>query len=462
MSHKGRSIEWRKVFEVFVVLWVLPTALFALAAARWPGLLPIGYYVLATLFVIQATMAYASALSALKSDAPFDPEKVRALPPVPKATFIVSAYLPNEVDIVEATLLNLLDNVRRPAGGIEVILAYNSSHYIEDIEARLRALALKRSELILANAHGSRSKSENLNYALQLASGKIIALFDADHLVAADCLERAWVHLAADADVVQGRCKIRNGGETAVTAMVEVEFEVIYGVAHQAKTRLFRTALFGGSDAYWRAEALKKTGFNGDMLTEDIDASLRALLDGWRIVHDRTIVSAELAPETLGNLWVQRRRWSQGWFQCSKKHQGAVLRSPHLPFRAKFIWTWLLMWRVAYDVTANLMFPIVAAYWIHEGAIEFPMTPFIWFALFFTMFSGPFESMVAFSVSAPPRVPFRRCLWYALMSFPYTLYKSLIHMAALRDEILGHRKWEVSPRAPSGHAAGSGEGGARP
>lgn len=447
MSRRGRSIEWSRVLEVFLVLWVLPTVLFALVAIRWPSVLNVGYHVLAGLFVLQATMAYVSAVSALGRDrSPADGVSKR-LPPVPKTTFIVSAYLPNEVDVIEATLLNLLEKVKRPAAGIEVILAYNSSHFIEDIETRLRALALARPELILANAHGSRSKSANLNYALKLASGEIIALFDADHLVAEDCLERAWVHLATGADVVQGRCKIRNGGETRLASMVEVEFEVIYGIAHHAKTLIFRTALFGGSDAYWRAEVLKSTGFSEELLTEDIDATLRALLAGRRFVHDRGIVSRELAPTTLGNLWVQRKRWAQGWFQCSRIHQGQVLRSRFLSARAKFLWTWLLVWREIYDVSANLLFPIVAAYWIHRGAIDFPMTPFIWFALGYTMLSGPFEGVVAFLVSSPPRLTPARCVQFALMAFPYTLFKSLVHMSALRDEMLGQRKWELSPRA---------------
>ena len=113
--------------------------------------------------------------------------KFRELPtakhiPVPKTTFIVSAYLPNELEVIEEALLNILERIQRPDAGIELILAYNTPQ-MERIEPRLRELAYKWPELILANAYGSRSKSENLNYALEIASGEMIVLLDADHLV---------------------------------------------------------------------------------------------------------------------------------------------------------------------------------------------------------------------------------------------------------------------------------------
>ncbi|MBF0121812.1 MAG: glycosyltransferase family 2 protein [Candidatus Omnitrophica bacterium] len=220
---------------------------------------------------------------------------------------MVSAYLPNELDVVEDTILNILQRVERPAMGIEVFLAYNTPH-MEPIELRLRELAYKWPELILANAYGSKSKSENLNYALDMASGEMIVLLDADHLVMPDCLASAWRWLDGGYSAVQGRCKIRNGKASLVSALVEVEFEAIYGISHHSKSWLFDSALFGGANGYWRASVIKKMKFRKDRLTEDIDLTLRATLEGNHLVHDRSIVSTELAPITVGGLWFQRKR----------------------------------------------------------------------------------------------------------------------------------------------------------
>jgi cellulose synthase/poly-beta-1,6-N-acetylglucosamine synthase-like glycosyltransferase len=427
-----------------LVLLVIPTFIFYLIGLRWPVFLNFAYYFLVWLFIFQAGLSYMYCFIAFRR------RRFRELPaakhlPIPKTTFIVSAYLPNEIEVIEDTLLNILERIQRPEGGIELILAYNTPQ-MEGIEPHLRELAYKWPELILANAYGSRSKSENLNYTLEIASGEMIVLLDADHLVSPDCLRRAWRWLDNGYNVVQGRCKIRNGRRSPISALVEVEFEGIYGVSHHAKSMLFDSTLFGGTNGYWRSSVIKKLKFDPDRLTEDIDTTLRAILQGEHIVHDRSIISTELAPETLRVFWFQRKRWAQGWFQCSVRYQMAILRSKFLNIFQKFMWTTLLMWRVIYDILSHFLFPVVFAFWLTRGKIELPMNSFIWFALFFVMLSGPFESLVAYKNASLPRASAWLYLYYAFFAFWYTLFKNMIQVVAIRDELLGKREWIVSMR----------------
>ncbi len=444
MAGQKRLIEWSKLIEVYILLLVIPCIIFYYLGLHYPAFLKFSYYFVLSLFICQAALSYIYSASAFKR------KRFKSLPTakherVPKTTFVVSAYLPNEAEVIEDTLVNILENVLRPADGIEVILAYNTP-LMEPLELRLRALAYKWPELILANAYGSKSKSQNLNYALEVASGEMIVLLDADHLVSAGCLSCAWRWLDEGYDIVQGRCKIRNGRNSLVAALVEVEFEAIYGVSHYAKSKLFDSALFGGTNGYWRSSVIKKIQFKEDRLTEDIDATLRAILAGYRIVHDRSIVSSELAPQTWSGLWFQRKRWAQGWFQCSMQHQWPIFRSRYLNIYQKFMWTTLLVWRVIYDVLGHLLLPIVIAFWISRGRIVLPMNNFIWFALFFTLLSGPFEAAVAYKNSFLPRAPVSSFLFYAFFTFPYTMFKNSIQVVAIRDELLGLREWVVSSR----------------
>jgi cellulose synthase/poly-beta-1,6-N-acetylglucosamine synthase-like glycosyltransferase len=441
---KKRSIEWNKIFEILFILLVIPTIIFYLIGLRWPAFLNHAYYFLVWLFILQSGLSYLYSLNAFRRG------KFKELPtakhiPVPKTTFIVSAYLPNELEVIEDTLLNILERIQRPDAGIELILAYNTPH-MEGIEPRLKELAYKWPELILANAYGSRSKSENLNYALEIASGEMIVLLDADHLVAVDCLRCAWRWLDEGYNVVQGRCKIRNGRKNMVSALIEVEFETIYGISHYAKSKLFNSTLFGGTNGYWRSSVIKKIKFDPGRLTEDIDATLRAILQGNHIVHDRSIISTELAPETMTGFWFQRKRWAQGWFQVSLKYQMAILKSKFLNISQKFMWTTLLMWRVVYDILSHLLFPVLFAFWLTRGKIEMPMNSFIWFSLFFVMLSGPFEAMVAYKNAALPRAPLWQYFYYAFLAFWFTLFKNTIQVVAIRDELSGKREWVVSQR----------------
>jgi hypothetical protein len=104
------------------------------------------------------------------------------------------------------------------------------------------------------------------------------------------------------------------------------------------------------------------------------------------------------------------------------------------------------MWRVIYDVLSHLLFPIVFAFWILKDKITLPMNNFIWFTIFFTLLSGPFEAVVAYKNASLPRASIAWYLVYAFLTFPFTTFKNAIQIVAIRDELLGKREWVVSQR----------------
>lgn len=106
----------------------------------------------------------------------------------------------------------------------------------------------------------------------------------------------------------------------------------------------------------------------------------------------------------------------------------------------------LLMWRVSYDIFSHLLFPIVIAYWLYKGKVEFPMTPYIWFALIFTMMTGPLETLAAYKNSSAPKKPKIWFILYALTAFWCTMFKNFIQVIAIRDEMVGEKSWVVSKR----------------
>ena len=110
--------------------------------------------------------------------------------------------------------------------------------------------------------------------------------------------------------------------------MIAVEFDKIYAVSHPGRAATWGFGLFTGSNGYWRSTLLRDLRMNGDMLTEDIDSSLRAVSRGAKTVHDLNVVSYELAPTTLKSFWNQRLRWAQGWAQASSKHIVLTFNKP--------------------------------------------------------------------------------------------------------------------------------------
>ncbi|MEA5465708.1 glycosyltransferase [Leptothoe sp. PORK10 BA2] len=364
--------------------------------------------------------------------------------PLPRCSFIVAAYLPNEQDIILETVDHLLNRVHQPQAGLEVILAYNTPVALP-IERTLSQLARKYPNFRPYRVEGSRSKAENINAALDIVTGDITCILDADHHPAPDCFERANRWITNGYDVVQGRNMIRNRSENLLTRLVTVEFESIYGVSHSAKSLMVDTALFGGSNGYWRTSVLQQIRFNPTMLTEDIDASIRTLLQGYRIVHDRSITVTELAPNRISAFWSQRKRWSQGWLEVSLRYQKRFWKSSQLTFGQKLIWTHLLYYREIFPILSVQILPIVFSSWLMTGTINFSDNTFLVSATVITFLSSLFKLGVTAKVGYR-HYPSYYFVQYALLTPFYALFKNMIALVALYDHLNGKTDWVVTPR----------------
>jgi cellulose synthase/poly-beta-1,6-N-acetylglucosamine synthase-like glycosyltransferase len=364
--------------------------------------------------------------------------------PVPRASLIVAAYLPNEHEIIRETLEQILATVRRPEGGLEIVLAYNTPVELP-VEEDLRRYAELHPELRLLRVEGSESKAENLNAAIEVVTGEIVGILDADHHPAADCFERAWRWLESNYDVVQGRNVIRNRGANLLSRMIDVEFECMYGVSHPARSLFVDTAIFGGSNGYWRVDALRRTRFDQRFMTEDIDASSRALLDGFRIVADRSIVSTELAPTDFRSLWFQRKRWAQGWLEVTLRYQRQFWSSNRLRLSQKLYWTYLLLYREVYPPITLQIIPIILSLLLLEGQVPLTAHWYLWGTAIITLASGPFQTFVAYkNAHVRPRVV--TAIEYALFVFFYVVVKNMISVVAIYDHMMKRTDWVVTRR----------------
>jgi cellulose synthase/poly-beta-1,6-N-acetylglucosamine synthase-like glycosyltransferase len=363
---------------------------------------------------------------------------------LPRCSFLVAAYLPNEQEIILDTIEHLLYRVKRPSRGLEVILAYNTPVDLP-IETELRRLAQKNPELRLLRVEGSRSKAENLNAALEIVTGEIACILDADHHPAPDCLIRAWRWISQGYDVVQGRNIVRNHDQNLLTQNIAIEFEMLYGVCHPAKSFLMDSSIFGGSNGYWRTSVLKKIRFNPLMLTEDIDASMRTLLNGYQILHDRSIVTTELAPSDLHSFWFQRKRWSQGWLEVSLKYQRRVWRSDKFSLWQKIYWTYLLYYCEFYSLVAIQIIPITLSGWLYHGLTPAPANQYLWFSTFLAVFSGLYQTLVTAKVAAA-QYPSFYFIQHSVFIFFYVTLKNSIAIVGLYDHLKGNNNWLITPR----------------
>jgi cellulose synthase/poly-beta-1,6-N-acetylglucosamine synthase-like glycosyltransferase len=367
--------------------------------------------------------------------------------PLPRCSIIVVAYLPNEQHIIIETLQYLLSNIKHPQEDLEIILAYNSSETLP-VEQELQRLSLRHPELHLLFVKGSKTKAENLNAAVKIVTGEVTCILDADHLPHPDCFQQAWDWLENGSyDVVQGRNVIRNHNVNVLTRIISVEFECLYGVSHSARSLLVDTAMFCGSNGYWRTSVLRQIRFSARMMTEDIDATLRTLLLGHRIVHDPTIVTTELAPLDLQSFWFQRKRWAQGWLEVTVKYQWPLLRSGKLDVWQKLYWTLLLLYSAAFHLIALQIFPMIFSPILSDGSLAMLSHTYIPLATVLTFLSSPYQAFIAMRVNRNAiRYPWINFILYCVATPVYCTFKNIIAIIATYDYLLGEKEWIVTRR----------------
>jgi GGDEF domain-containing protein len=364
---------------------------------------------------------------------------------LPAASAVIAAYLPNE----SRTVVETVEAFRQQDyPDLQVILAYNTPERLP-VEDVLLEIAARDPRFLPLRVEGSVSKAQNVNAALARVTGEFVGLFDADHHPAPGSFRRAWRWLASGADVVQGHCVVRNGEQSWVSRLVAAEFEAIYAVSHPGRARLHGFGIFGGSNGYWRREALERTRLRSFMLTEDIDSSLRVLRGGGRIVSDPGLISTELAPDTPRALWNQRMRWAQGWSQVAMQHLRAALRSRELTVRQKLGCVQLLGWRELYP-WLSLQTLTILAFWAVRGTppVEWFVPVFV-FTTLLTFSAGPIQAYTAWRCAHPSvKKHGRWFLFYALVSqLVYVEFKNVIARTAHIKEAMRERRWKVTPRS---------------
>jgi DNA-binding response OmpR family regulator/cellulose synthase/poly-beta-1,6-N-acetylglucosamine synthase-like glycosyltransferase len=431
---------------VTVVLgMVLPFLLYVLADRAGVDAAGVAYVVVVASLLVTGVAIWIEGLLALEPvQPPPAPQEAADGPPYPPATALIAAHLPNEAATIVETVEAFL-RLDYP-GPLQVLLTYNTPVDLP-VESVLAAIAERDPRLVLLRVPGSTSKAQNVNAAMGLVTGEFTGVFDADHHPEPESFRRAWRWIADGYDVVQGHPVVRNGDASWVARTVAVEFEMIYGVSHPGRARLHGFGLFGGSNGYWRTALLRQTRFRGSMLTEDIDSALRVVEAGYRIGSDPYLITHELAPTTVRQLWDQRMRWSQGWFQVSLGHLRTGLTSRILTPQQKLGFLFLLGWREVYPWLSVQMVPILGYHMARGERLDWLVPVFVLTTLL-TLSVGPFQTLFAYR-QAHPRIRGRRrwFWWYLVVSVLfYTEFKNVIARVAQVKQAVGEVAWKVTPR----------------
>ena len=164
------------------------------------------------------------------------------------------------------------------------------------------------------------AKAGNLNHALALTSGELIAVFDTDHIPVTSFL-RETVPYFSDPQLgfVQTPHHFYNQDifQRAFGASHRIPNEQdLFNHAIQGGRQFWNGSFFVGSGAVLRRSAIAGiNGFNLMSITEDIHTSQHLHAAGWRSAFVDKDLAVGLTAENLSSYIVQRRRWMLGCLQ---------------------------------------------------------------------------------------------------------------------------------------------------
>lgn len=361
----------------------------------------------------------------------------------PTVSVLVACH--NE-ELVAHTLVRSLASLDYPRELLEIFLVDDNSIdgtglILEDLTAHHPFIRLVRRP---PDAEGGKSGA--LNAALDLATGEVIVVFDADHAPEPDSVRRLARHFRdPEVGAVQGRCVVRNPDDSALARAVAVDYLSGYLVNEYGRQALFQLPAYGGANCAVRASTLRRLGgWNTDSVTEDTDLTLRVVLTGERVRYDVTAVDTEQAPTTLRRFWNQRYRWARGHQEVWRTLHRDVMRSSYLRWPEKIE---TLLFLLVYHVPVASFLGVVLLF-LRLAGVGHRITMFELLPLSALLFAGPFCELASGMLAG--RTP-RRMVWTLVWMLPVFAVSILVCTKAWIDGLLGRPcRWIKTQRSASG------------
>jgi cellulose synthase/poly-beta-1,6-N-acetylglucosamine synthase-like glycosyltransferase len=271
---------------------------------------------------------------------------------------VVTVQLPifNEIYVVER-LLKSVSELDYPRDRLQIQVLDDSTDETRELTSscvhRLSAAGFDVELIHRVNRIGYKAGA--LEEGLSTARGEFICILDAD-FVAQPQLLKSSIHFFTDPKVgmIQTRWGHLNRGYSLLTRVQAMFLDGHLLLEQVARSRSGRFFNFNGTAGLWRKSCIRQSGgWQHDTLTEDLDLSYRAQLDGWKFIFLTDVVTPAELPVDMNGFKSQQHRWTKGSIQTCKKILPRIWRS-RLPLPIKIEATGHLVSNFAYLLLACL------------------------------------------------------------------------------------------------------------
>ncbi|MHB8338673.1 MAG: cellulose synthase family protein [Ignavibacteriaceae bacterium] len=272
---------------------------------------------------------------------------------IPGAMVTIQLPLYNELYVVER-LINAVCEIDYPKDKMEIQVLDDSTDETTQITARIVEQKLKEGFDIKQIRRGTREgyKAGALKEGMKVAKGEFIAIFDADFIPQKEFLKKTLSFFnESKIGMVQTRWEHINGDYSILTRAQALALDGHFVIEQTVRNKAGFFINFNGTGGVWRKSCIVDAGnWAADTLTEDLDLSYRAQLNGWRFVFLKDFTSPAELPSEINALKNQQFRWTKGAIETAKKILPLVWRSK-MPLRVKL--------QSTFHLTNNIVFPFI-------------------------------------------------------------------------------------------------------
>jgi cellulose synthase/poly-beta-1,6-N-acetylglucosamine synthase-like glycosyltransferase len=243
----------------------------------------------------------------------------------PQKTFCVIVAAHNEAQVIEPLVQNL-KMLDYPKNLYDIyVVADNCDDNTAEIAKKAGANVCVRQTV------GERGKG----YAMEWMFRKIftferkydaVAIFDADNLVDKNFLKEMNNQLCKGNRVIQGYLGAKNPYDSWVAGTFAIAFWFINYTYHLAKTNIGLSSVLGGTGMVISTDILKEYGWGATCLTEDMEFTMKLLVNGIKTTWAHQAIIYDEKPLTFMQSWHQRKRWAQGQFDVGERYIPHLLK----------------------------------------------------------------------------------------------------------------------------------------
>ena len=281
----------------------------------------------------------------------YNPNPPRHFDELPRVTIQLPIY--NEQFVIDR-LIEAVCAMDYPREKLQIQVLDDSTDETQQVAADIveRYAALGHPIVYIHRTNRKGFKAGALGEALKVATGELVAIFDADFVPPSDWLMRVIHHFAEpNIGMVQTRWAHLNRNYSMLTEIEAILLDGHFVIEQSARCRTGKYFNFNGTAGMWRVQAIHDGGgWQHDTLTEDTDLSYRAQMAGWKFKYLPDVECPAELPIEMTAFKTQQARWAKGLIQTSLKVLPDVLRSKT---------DWRNKLEAFYYLTANISYPLM-------------------------------------------------------------------------------------------------------